>query len=130
MELYLQQRLVGRAPPPYPALAPGPDRPDQEPPEELGGFGVGVGPGWEFSRASFWWRRHLLLQSEVAGTNPKVKFMLFCCRCGAVSSDGKLTTSIPDWCYGRVHLARRTCEKWMSSAPSYRRGQHGRPLNG
>ena len=62
-------------------------------------FGYGVGEGWEeYASASFWWRGHNLLQAEVLSRTASVSSVVFCCRCGTVSSDGKLTPGLESWC--------------------------------
>ncbi|CAK0837637.1 unnamed protein product [Prorocentrum cordatum] len=105
MDCWLAKR---HAPPPQAPRADGPANPDHEPPEDPGGFGVqeldlGLGAGWETcSGLSTRWQPHrLLLQSDVEGTNPRVKHGLFCCRRDAVSPDGELTLAVSAVCLGR-----------------------------
>ena len=126
MERYLATRQNAR-PSQAPAAEDGPDQEPPEDPEDLAveDLGLGVGPGWEeYSRQSFRWHRHSLLQAEVEGVNPRIRFILFCCRCGAVSSDGKLTSALKDDCLG--HVGKGTQDQLrrigLGQFPHYRKG--------
>ena len=56
--------------------------------------------------------------------NPRVCFILFCCRCGAVSSDGKLTPALREECLG--HVGKGTQDQLrrisLGQFPHYREG--------
>ncbi|CAK0911087.1 unnamed protein product [Prorocentrum cordatum] len=84
--------------------------------EELG---LGVGPGREeYSRFSFHWQQHLLLQPDAEGTNPRVMFVLSCWRCGAVSSDGTLNPTVSSLCLGQVGKGTSSGGHAKESSPS------------
>ena len=140
MEAYWKSR--GSASVEDPEAPEAPDDLEAEPQASDGGGGVGssslvgygVADGWEeYADASFWWRGHNLLEAEVLSRTAHVSTVVFCCRCGTVASDGKLTTGLTGWCPGKARAGGvdqlRRIKK--GEFPSYRANvrflQVGRP---